>query len=429
MGEVIHNSPDRPPERPVNIKRVLSEDGKRELRLDLSKPYVVKIGRGKGWGRGDILYPSAFSDGKKAPGDHSNPKYIALSPDPDNGVYGLQGFKKRDVILLDDLVARFGKKADNVTIESSESIDRLLDALAESEVPEGIRNREELSQITSAESKTARGGIVFDTPEELYDALRVYAGGLILKGQERTTAEDVDQAREEHGYTGGLIVEKFLAQRDDVSGDICEHEIQEIAKNFSKEWGYVKSFDHWAMGTKFAGVDLTAKIVNEKYVLEIYRGQDEQTLDHLARILQKERAVVNQRLTYTLSPVGNTGWVGVDLEKALKEVVEKEEIFELIRDAAYSDSIDGVPVSVEGSQVCLRVRIEQMDNYYPRIVGVNGRLFLELSENKGKIDPALVSIRISSADLRDAVDDKTKNAIDVASKKIDAIIKRELLGV
>jgi len=390
--------------------------------------------------RGSIVYP--IGDEGEQPGNHHTPEYITLST-LNTTKANFCGFRRGvGAVSLINLIQQTGDKV-GITLydenrqkiirevgNNREKIEEMLDEFIKQKVPEAVREQESLSTISNPEATEYESGIICDSLDDVGKMLRAYEQGVAPKSNvtQQKQLEDVGNP-----YGGEAVALTMFANavRDNGS-QFVEDMISQIEAN-GGNWNY--SYDYDGQG-RFFKTTVTVKPRNDKFVLEIsdnYVGNELEI--QLAEAMETERALIRMGSQYNLSTIGDSNWVGVDLEEILRDVLPAEQITKLAKISGGDIKEEyGHPhvVEIDNAPVNLSINLGQDNNYDSKIVRVGNRLFFESKEkgSEGKYGrehgDTYFSFSVKPGNDQPIVDPQQKDRLSLVQEKLDKAIQEKL---
>lgn len=187
------------------------------------------------------------------------------------------------------------------------------------------------SYIMSVKKTDYSHGIIFDSAEEVADALRFYDGGEVTDSDatQRNLNEAVDKSY--GGVAVGLVL--LTGEKNREGGFTEKHVIQAMLKGLEADGRFYGDYDYDAMGTNFFKTSVTVNKVGGKYVLDMSRAYSAPPLGKLAEKFKRPFALDSSRAVAKLSIVDDW-WFNADFKELLKGVPLKTR--PSVRDSDYT---------------------------------------------------------------------------------------------
>lgn len=388
------------------MKNYLTAFDGRKCPIDLDNPLIMIKGRdfGREYQRGSFVYPIASRG--EVPGQHSSKGWMTISTlntDTANfcGVeVGKTAVPFRDLMKISGEpmgITYDGKRfvRGGKTIAGDRAVDEMLEHYMMMQLPKELRNSKDLSRVTSSEPTQHERGIIFDSLDELAQALKVYESGSIRASKatedqfyQDTWASDnpragVDDPRIFRGTFKASFVQQALDVINQGRGSLADRIIAEAHSSGGK---YNNHFDYDAMGTAFFKTSVEIEQIDGKHVLGIlaaYVGDKPEI--ELAHALGKPRGLVKAGARHQLAEIIN-GWVGVDINQVFGEgTFTPEQLSVLTRISTGEINRDNrFPIKLNGMQVNFGFGVGEEGNYQAEPIRARGnRIFLR-TEGNGK---------------------------------------------
>ena len=165
------------------------------------------------------------------------------------------------------------------------------------------------SKPQGVSTSETRSGILFNTPEELADALRVYNGGSISGSSATTKTVYDDLGNLGRGMGAAIIMQGGMHNSNGLVTNLMNYAISELKTNGR----FLKGYDYDGLGTNFLKTTVRGKKINDKYLLNLNSaGVSSAPEENLAKKLQRSQGLIQMNISVKLSVVDDW-WFNIDV--------------------------------------------------------------------------------------------------------------------
>ncbi len=302
----------------------------------------------------------------------------------------------------------------------------MLDEFIKQKIPEAVREEKSLSIILSRETTEYKSGIICDSLENVGEMLRAYEQGVAPKSN-ATQQQQLGDIEDVYG-TEGVAFASSSGEGDNLS-QFVEDMIAQI-KASGGNWNHAYDCDEQGC---FLKTNVTVKQRSDKFVLGIGapRVGNEPEIQ-LAEAMGAERALIGKGEEYHLSTVGNTNWVGIDLEEILGGVLSAEQITKLAQISGgdiKEEYNHPYVVRIDNFPVILSIKLGQRGNYDSKTIRVGNKLFYE-SKKEGsdgeKHGNTYLYFSVKPGNDQPIVNPQLKDGFTSVQKKLSNAIQEKL---